>query len=255
MKPVNIDFTEVDSLKRIIDAQDKLSPSLARNLEENLIVEWTYNSNAIEGNSLTLAETKIVLEYGLTVHGKPLKDHLEAVDHREAIDLLLDMVSKKAPLSELDIRSLHHLILKGIDDKNAGVYRKEQVFISGARHLPPSFMQVPQLMGELVKDFNGGWKKDHPILRAALLSGEFVRIHPFIDGNGRTSRLLLNLSLMRDGYLPIVIKKEDKPAYIEALDKAHHENDYQDYVLFLAGLEKEKEKWMIAHVFEEEREF
>ena len=246
----NLSFSRIDVLKEKIDAHMPLSPSLTKNLLDNLIVDWTYNSNAIEGNSLTLTETKVVLEYGITVNGKPLKDHLEAVNHEKAIYHLLDLAKKQNPLTEFDIRSLHHLILKGIDDKNAGVYRKEKVIITGARHVPPSYVQVLALMEKLIIDFNGEWKKYHPIVRASLLSGEFVKIHPFVDGNGRTSRLLLNLSLMRDGYLPIVIQNKDRLRYIESLDKAHFENDYSQYVKFISECEMDKENWLLSDILE-----
>lgn len=250
----DLNFAEIDALKERIDSHKPLTTSLRKNLLDNLVIDWTYNSNAIEGNSLTLSETKVVLEYGITVNGKALKDHLEAVDHKEAIYLLLDLAKKKTPLTEFDIRSLHHLILKGIDDKNAGTYRKEQVIITGARHIPPSYVQVPELMERLVDDFNGKWKKYHPIIRASLLSGEFVKIHPFVDGNGRTSRLLLNLSLIKDGYSPIVIKNKDRLRYIEVLDKALFENAYSQYIKFVAEYEKDKEKWLLSNVLERQPE-
>lgn len=243
-----LEFRETDSLKRKIDGFRPFPRELAENLRENLIVDWTYNSNAIEGNTLTLSETKVVLEYGLTVHGKPLKDHLEAVNHRDAIDFLLALADKKEPIGEGDIRSIHRLVLKEIDDENAGKYRSVAVRITGASHVPPDPFDVPDQMRDLVEKCNGDWKSLHPIVQSALLSGEFAKIHPFIDGNGRTSRLLMNLVLLRNGYQPVIVPNQRRLEYIESLDKAHSSGDYSAYVAFIDGLEKDKEHWLLDSV-------
>jgi len=186
----SIDFSIIDEKKDIIDSHRPFSLNMTRQLRDKLIIEWTYNSNAMEGNTLTLLETKVVLENGITVKGKPLKDHLEIINHKEAIEYIEDLVSKNVKLSEYDIRSVHYLILKEIDTTNAGKYRNENVFISGAKHVPPVYINVPYEMQKLIDQYQA-WQGFHPVVRACFLHGEFVKIHPFIDGNGRTARLLL----------------------------------------------------------------
>ncbi len=210
-------FPAIDQLKATLDHHRPLDAAIVRNLREDLIVRWTYNSNAIEGNTLTLRETKVALE-GITVGGKTLKDHLEAVNHRDAILLLEEFVQRPEPLSEWIIKSLHQLILKGLDDDNAGRYRTANVRIAGASHLPPDQLVVPELMERFI-----AWYRDeaitlHPVERAARVHSDFVKIHPFVDGNGRTGRLLMNLELMKAGYPAAVLPVEKRLAYYEALD-------------------------------------
>ena len=147
----SIDFNIIDDKKRIIDSHRPFSQNMTRQLRDKLIIEWTYNSNAIEGNTLTLSETKVVLENGITIKGKPLKDHLEIINHKEAIEYIEDLVSKNVKLSEYDIKAVHYLILKEIDSTNAGKYRNENVFISGAKHFPPIYMNVPYEMQEMIE--------------------------------------------------------------------------------------------------------
>lgn len=226
---LNAYFNEVDSLQKKINGKRPLNSATLKSLHESLIVDWTYNSNAIEGSTLTLAETKVVLE-GITIGGRSVREHLEAINHKEAILFLEELVKSKAPLTEWDIKSLHALILRNIDDLNAGKYRLSNVIISGATHIPPQYDKLPSLMETLVIDFNKQWHKYHPLAQAVLLHGEFVKIHPFVDGNGRTARLLLNLVLMNNGYTPIVIRKENRLNYYEALDKAHTTGDYSDFL-------------------------
>ena len=222
-------FTEIDRKKKLIDAQRPLPPYTARSIRENLFVEWTYNSNAIEGNTLTMSETKVILE-GITVGGKTLREHLEVVNHREAIEYVEELVKKKEPLSEWQIKSIHQLVLSKIDDANAGVYRKENVMISGAKHIPPDFLALPGEMEALIRWYTAEGMQVHPVERAALVHLKFVKIHPFVDGNGRTARLLLNFELMKAGYPPIVIRKESRLQYYDALDQAHTTADCRDFV-------------------------
>jgi Fic family protein len=236
----SIDFNNIDEKKDIIDSHRPFSQNMTRQLRDKLIIEWTYNSNAIEGNTLTLSETKVVLENGITIKGKPLKDHLEIINHKEAIEYIEDLVSKNVKLSEYDIRSVHYLILKEIDSTNAGKYRNENVFISGAKHVPPVYMNVPYKMQNLIDQYQS-WKDLHPVVRACFLHGEFVKIHPFIDGNGRTARLLLNFELIQSGYPPVVIKTEDRADYYDALDKAHTTNNYTDFIKIIVDLVNESE--------------
>jgi Fic family protein len=236
----SIDFSIIDEKKDIIDSHRPFSLNMTRQLRDKLIIEWTYNSNAIEGNTLTLLETKVVLENGITVKGKPLKDHLEIINHKEAIEYIEDLVSKNVKLSEYDIRSVHYLILKEIDTTNAGKYRNENVFISGAKHVPPVYINVPYEMQKLIDQYQA-WQGFHPVVRACFLHGEFVKIHPFIDGNGRTARLLLNFELIQSGYPPVVIKTENRADYYDALDKAHTTNDYTDFIKIIVDLVNESE--------------
>ena len=238
------DFTTIDSLKETIDKHRPFSKRLAESLHEKLIVEWTYHSNAIEGNTLTLSETKVVLE-GITIGGKSMVEHLEAINHREAILFIEELITNKEPLSEWNIKNVHSLILRGIDHANAGKYRCENVVISGANHIPPKSFMIGEFMQRLIAEYQNEWKTIHPIVKATLLHGEFVKIHPFIDGNGRTSRLLLNFELMKNGYPPVIFKKEERAKYYDALDLAHTTMNYAPFVELVAKLELESEKlWL-----------
>lgn len=228
-------FNEVDKLKRELDSKRPIPKETLRSLEDSINLEWTYNSNGIEGNTLTLRETQVVLE-GITVGGKSIKEHLEAINHEKAILYLNDLVKEDKPITEWNIKGIHQLVLKDIDDENAGRYRRENVNIKGATHIPPDYLKVPELMEKLVLNYEN-WSELHPIIQAALLHGELVKIHPFVDGNGRTSRLLMNLDLMNHGYNPVIIKKENRLEYYEALDKAHTTGDYTDFVKLIAMLE------------------
>jgi len=194
-----------------------------------LLLQWTYNSNAIEGNTLTLRETKVVLEDGITIGGKTLKEHLEVVNHKEAIFCIEDIVNEEEVLSEKQIKNIHYLVLKGIDDEKAGVYRDRKVIISGASHTPSPPYQLKSKMEGLISWYRNAGSKLHTLERAAKLHTDFVNIHPFVDGNGRTARLLLNFELMKDGYPPAIIRTEDRGDYYEVLDKAATTGDYDDF--------------------------
>src|SRR5688572_20726734 len=171
-------FADIDRLKAALDQRRPLNAAVVKNLREDLIVRWTYHTNAIEGNTLTLRETKVALE-GITVGGKPLKDHLEAVNHRDAIVLLEQMVEENEPLSEWSIKLLHQLILRGIDDENAGRYRTVNVRIAGAAHTPPDQVLVPELMERFIVWYQQEAQALHPVERAARVHSDFVKIHPF----------------------------------------------------------------------------
>lgn len=215
----------LDAKKARLDALRPLPQHTLSSLREKLTLEWTYHSNAIEGNTLTLRETKVVLE-GITVGGKTLREHFEATNHRDAIHYVEAVVAKNEPLTEWLIRNIHSLVLKGIDDNEAGRYRQENVVIAGASTTPPDFLHLPAEMDTLIR-----WHKEaagtHPVERAAELHTRFVKIHPFVDGNGRTGRLLLNLELMKAGFPPAIIRKEDRLSYYDALDDACANGDYR----------------------------
>lgn len=182
-------------------------------------------------------ETKVVLE-GITIGGKTLREHLEVINHREAISYVEEVVQQQEALSEWQIKSLHRLVLKGIDDAYAGVYRKEQVFISGAKHIPSAHYVIQEKMDGMMNWYHNEGAILHPVKRGAMLHAIFVRIHPFIDENGRTARLLLNLELMKDGFPLVIIKVKNRLAYYEALDQALTTEDYRD---FIALVEREVE--------------
>ncbi len=233
-----MNFQKLDNLKNRLNSYRPLDPIVVKNLREDLIVKWTYNSNAIEGNTLTLNETKVVLE-GITIGGKSLREHFEAINHKEAILFVESLVAKDEMLSEHTIKSLHALILKNIDDKNAGCYRDINVLISGAIHRPPNHFEVASKMEEFITWYQTKAQTLHPIERACRVHVDFVGIHPFIDGNGRTSRLLMNFELMKNGFPPVVLKVENRLAYYEALDKAHTLKDYEPFISLVCSLVEE----------------
>ncbi len=226
-------FDEINRKKTALDAARPLPIYTLKSLRKKVLLEWTYNSNAIEGNTLTMNETKIVLE-GITVGGKTMREHLEVINHRDAIQYVEEIAHKNDPLSEWQIKNLHRLVLKGIDDKYAGVYRDQQVFISGAQHTPPAHYLITEKMTQMMNWYHDEGIKLHPVVRGAMLHAIFVGIHPFIDGNGRTSRLLLNLELMKDEFPPVVIKVKNRLPYYEALDIAHTKVEYSDFIQLVA---------------------
>ncbi|NCN83224.1 MAG: Fic family protein [Candidatus Pacebacteria bacterium] len=199
-----------------------LPSSAVKKLREQFEIEMTYNSNAIEGNSLTLKETFLVINEGLTIKGKPLKDHLEVKDHHEALEMVYELVGpdSQPTFSEHLVRSLHQLVMKKTDEEFAGKYRTSNVFIGGADHTPPDSLQVSPLMKQFMSWFSREKKRIHPIELAALAHHELVYIHPFFDGNGRTARLVMNIILMRHGYPLAVILKNDRRRYYRSLDLA-----------------------------------
>lgn len=214
-------FEQIDQLRKRLDQKRPFPKSFVKNLHDHLVVEWTYHSNSMEGNTLTLTETKVVLEDGITIGGKSVKEHLEALNHREAIFLLEDIVKKHESFSERVIIDLHAVILQGIDNQNAGNYRKVNVLISGAKHIPSDFLIAAEQMHDLITWYKTEAQQLHLVEGAARLHSLFVKIHPFIDGNGRIARLLLNLELLKSGFVPIVIKKEQRLSYYQALDRSH----------------------------------
>lgn len=227
-------FKEIDQLKIKLDKLRPLDPRVVKNLQDDLILRWTYHSNAIEGNTLTLLETKVVLENGITIGGKTLREHFEAINHREAIFYVQDIIQKNEPFSEWQIRSIHQLILKNIDDEYAGRYRNVNVEISGASHTPPDYTLLTEKMAQFLDWYHTKAHTLHPIEKAAKVHADFVGIHPFIDGNGRIARLLMNLELMKLGYLPCIITVENRLKYYEALDVWMTKNEIQPFIQLVA---------------------
>lgn len=242
-------FEHLDHLKSILNSYRPLSDSIVKNLRDELILRWTYNSNAIEGNTLTLQETKVALE-GITIGGKTIREHFEAINHKEAILYVESLVKDNEPLTEWEIKSIHALVLKNIDNDNMGKYRNINVLISGAEHRPVDHLNIPDKMSSFMQWYTSVGPTLHPVERAAKVHVDFVGIHPFIDGNGRTSRLLMNLELMKNGFPPVVIKVEDRLAYYQTLDTAHVSNDYKPFIdLVIKAVEESFEPyWYVLGV-------
>lgn len=236
-----------------------LSPALVQKLKERFEVEMTYNSNAIEGNTLTLKETYWIIQQGITVKGKPLKDHLEAKNHKDALDYLYDFIehNKKSMISEYEIKNFHHLIIQDINKDIAGRYRNKDVFITGTDHTPPGAIDVPSRMSDLIKWAKNNKNKLHIVEFATIFHHKFVHVHPFEDGNGRTGRLLINIFLMQYGFPLVIIQKNDRQKYYRALALCDV-GKYQTLVNFVAQAvlrslniyldtltpSREKDKWI-----------
>lgn len=223
-KPVDSRYKKSNSLlKQIAKKMDQLSSlrpltsGEVERLNEEFTVEYTYNSNAIEGNTLTLRETDLVLR-GLTINQKPLKDHMEAIGHREAFQYVQSLVAEGQPLTERVIKDVHHLVLSDKKD-DRGVYRKVPVRIMGASNEPAQPYMIRPMMEQLLERYVSS--HDNIVAKLARFHLEFESIHPFIDGNGRTGRLLVNLELMKAGYPPIDIKFTDRLAYYQAFEEFH----------------------------------
>lgn len=215
--------------KQKLDAFRPLPLELVKNLEEWFKIELTYTSNAIEGNTLTRAETALVVEKGITIQGKSLKEHLEATNHVEALDYIKHLVSRKRQyLGESDILEIHKMILQKIEENHAGRYRTQHARLTGSETVLPNSVKVPDLM-KVFTDWLTGDNLDHPAKIAADAHFKLVSIHPFSDGNGRTSRLLMNLLLMQERYPPAIIRKEDRLEYVNVLEKGQVGNDISDF--------------------------
>ncbi|MEY8365072.1 Fic family protein [Anaerovoracaceae bacterium 41-7] len=224
-------LTVIDRKKMELDSRRPLTEGELERLTEEFIIEYTYNSNAIEGNTLTLRETDMVLR-GLTIDRKPLKDHMEAVGHKEAFGFVQDLVKEQAPLSESIIKQIHYLVLAD-KPQDRGVYRKIPVRIMGTKHEPVQPYLIQSEMEQLLQAYRNS--SEHIISRLARFHIEFERIHPFIDGNGRTGRLLVNLELMKAGYPPIDIKFTDRIFYYNAFDEYHVKHNLGTMEKLFAG--------------------
>lgn len=219
-KSTNSLLSQIDLKKQELDKKRTLTEGEVARLNEEFAVEYTYNSNAIEGNTLTLRETDLVLK-GLTIDKKPLKDHLEVIGHKEAFDFVRELVEKEADLNENVIKQIHYLVLSDkIQDR--GVYRRVPVKIMGATNEPVQPYLIEPKMNELMHNYKKN--TEHIVSKLARFHIEFESIHPFIDGNGRTGRLLVNLELMKAGYPPIDIKFKDRLTYYKAFDDYHEKH-------------------------------
>lgn len=219
--------------KAELDNYRPLPSALVKNLDDWFLVELTYTSNAIEGNTLTRAETALVVEKGLTIGGKSLKEHFEVNNHVHALEWVKQQVSKTIDnIDEDTVLRIHRFILESIDEANAGSYRNISVRISGAAVVLPNPQKVPRLMAEFIQWLHAA--EINPIELAAMAHYKFVTIHPFVDGNGRTGRLLMNLILMIHGYPPAIIRPEDRLAYIKSLEKAQMGGSLDGYLALIA---------------------
>ncbi|MEA3458035.1 MAG: Fic family protein, partial [Candidatus Thermoplasmatota archaeon] len=221
---------KIEWKRKKLDSLRPLPKGAVKRILEDIRLRHTYHSDAIEGNTLTLQETKLVLEEGITIGGKSLKDHIEAKNDAEAFDIMVELVNSKKEISQEIIQKIHEFATKGIL-KNPGQYRTENVTITGVKIRPPSFLKIVRLIDEYIQNIQK--LKLQTIKKAAYIHHEFVRIHPFLDGNGRVARLLTNFYLMKQGYPPIVIQKEDRKNYYKSLNKADHGN-LSDFATFIA---------------------
>lgn len=232
----------IDSLKQEIDKLRPLDGEQAKNLKTLFDVEFTYNSTAIEGNTFSYQETKILLLDGITIGGKSMREHLEIINHKEAIDYIEELSQKKTPeLHRTDIFNIHAIVLKNIDTKNAGKYRTVPVYTilkDGSKHI---FCDPLLISDKMDVFFN--WlfveKKEHPLIIASEAHTEFVSIHPFIDGNGRTARLIMNLLLLQSSYVPVIIKNKDRADYLDAIELWQTKNEKERFYSIIIDYEKE----------------
>ena len=237
-KNLTILLAEIDSLKDKLDTFRKLdSYRIAQALE----LEYTFESNRIEGNTMTLRETDLVINEGLTISGKSMREHLEAINHQEAIAYIKQLMERNTLLNEREVLCIHNLILRGINPEDAGKYRKVQVMIKGSSHLPPQPFMVAKEMEDFFIWYEINKKRLHPVILAAELHERLVTIHPFIDGNGRSSRLVMNLILLQHGYVIANIKGDydNRMRYYNALEVAQTKNNKDDFLMFIAQIEKE----------------
>ena len=235
-------LSEIDTLKSELTGVRPLPREAVKKIQDAFDMEYTYESNRIEGNTLTLQETSLVVNEGITISGKSMREHLEAVNHAEAVEYIKEIALGKIEVSERTIKEIHSLVLHGIDRENAGKYRSVPVMIVGSRHIPPQPYLIEPLMESFIIEYQKKVEaNEHPVIIAAYLHDELVRIHPFIDGNGRTSRLLMNLYLLRNGYVIANLKgdNESKKGYYTALEESHINHNPDAFYVLVAETEKE----------------
>jgi len=227
---------EADKLKKIWLSKKPLNTIQLQKLNEHFRLNYTYESNKIEGNTLTFQETFLVVNQGLTIGGKSVNEHLEAINHAEAVDFLIQLVQNKEELTERVLQEIHYLILKGIDKTNAGKYRNVPVYISGSSFVPPQPFMVNKLIEDIFIYFKKNKDKLHPIILAADMHEKIVTVHPFVDGNGRTCRLIMNLLLLANGFTIAVLKGDNKSRlhYYKMLEAAQQKNDYTGFYKLVA---------------------
>jgi len=230
-------LNKIDAMKKKVNKLRPFDKTQIKKLEEYYEINYTYDSNKIEGNTLTLQETALVVEKGMTIGGKSLREHLEAINHYEAIGYIKEIISKKEFFNEWILKNIHLLILRGIDDKNAGKYREIEVRISGSQHVPPEFFKLPEMMERYFEYYELNINKIHPVILAADMHQKLVNIHPFVDGNGRTARLVMNLILLQNGYSIANIKGDlnNRIEYYKSLELSQIENNNSYFRMLIAN--------------------
>lgn len=235
-----MDFSKIDILLKQLQSKRPLTSAELKRLREEFMVEHTYHSNAIEGNTLTLRETALILQEGITIAEKPIKEHLEVIGYRDAFEYVVSLVDAKSQLTESVVRQIHSLVLMD-NAANRGVYRTVPVRILGANHEPPQPYLVAPQMEALLLDYEERKQSVHLIEAAAEFHLRFEGIHPFIDGNGRTGRLILNFELMKAGFLPVNIKFSDRRKYYDCFDAYHRESSAVEPLANLIAAYEEEE--------------
>ena len=238
-------INRIQKKKQKLDTCRPLPKPVLGNLKQYFAIEWTYNSNAIEGNTLTLQETRLVLEEGITIKGKSLREHFETKNHEQAINYLETLLqNKKMLIAEKDILTLHSLILSKIEEDFAGRYRNSGVRIVGANFVPPNAIKVPDMIKELVSWTNKNPEKLNIVSLVSKFHHKFVWIHPFFDGNGRTARLAMNLLLMKEGFPPAIILKNDRKKYYDSLNQANNGNHEKLTLLIAQTIERSLDMYL-----------
>lgn len=231
-------YKRIQEKKKTLDKRRPLDKFQLGKLKEDFLIEYIYNSTSIEGNTLSLNETKLVLEEGITIGGKTLREHLDVTNQKQAFTWLESWIKEKKPIKEADILTLHQITLKGISEHWAGKYKTSENRILGSRLKTTPSYKVQSEMGNLIFLIHTNPEKYNPIELAAFAHHEIARIHPFVDGNGRVARLLCNLILMKEGYPPIIVRNKDRIKYFACLEKAHFGN-LKSFVDFIASMEEE----------------
>lgn len=227
----------LDKKEKLLKMQTSNSENIFENFNKAFEIEYAHNSTAIEGNTLTLIETKVLLEDKISVGKKSLREIYEVVNHNKAFSYVKNCIAEDKPLDENIVKDIHSILMENI--LVGGIYRNVEVRITGAKHKPP----VPSEMYYQIKDFfsNLNFKSDlNPIELASWTHAEFVKIHPFVDGNGRTSRLIMNYQLMKNGFLPISVNKEDKLDYFNFLEEYAVNGNLEPFADFIADLEEKQ---------------
>ena len=233
---------EIDNLKAKIDSFRPLSENILKQIKAYFKISFTYTSNAIEGNTLSLSETKIIIEDGITIGGKPVKDHLEVIGQANAYDLLFDIAQNEKDITEQTILKLHHMLYNNIDEAKSGKYRECNVLITGSEYELPKHDKLQELMQEFCAEIPVKKENLHPVEFSAWLHERLVSIHPFIDGNGRTARLIMNLALLQAGYNIITIPPVVRNDYIFGLQEAQLKNNIQPFTNFISEMVLEAQK-------------
>lgn len=230
-------LNKIDDFKNQYQVLKPMNETQLNKIQEHFNINYTYESNKIEGNSLTFQETNLVINEGLTIGGKSMNEHLEAINHADAIEFIQDIVSKKKPFTESVLMEIHYLILKGIDRKNAGKYRTVPVIISGSKHKPPQANLITKKMEEVFEYYETYKNRLHPVVLAADLHEKIASVHPFLDGNGRTTRLVMNLILLMNNYTMANIKGDlnSRKEYYMALEIAQTKKNVKMCQLLVAN--------------------